>query len=79
MFGQDDVFLRIDIIQQIFFGSIRDIDSPHRHCHDIGAGRLDRFFGLDEIFVFSGSDPQAGLEFPVPAIIKSVVDPYRIG
>ena len=55
---QDRVFLRVEIVEQIFFVRIGDVDPAHGDGDDFRAGDFDGALGFREILVFSGADDQ---------------------
>ena len=59
---EDCVFLRVEIVEQVFFIRIGNIDAAHGDGDDFGAGDFDGFFRFGEVFVFSGADDEPRTE-----------------
>jgi hypothetical protein len=53
--GQDLIARRVDIIEQIFFAGIGDINATYGNRHNLCAARFHRRTGLVEIPILAGS------------------------
>src|SRR5713226_4451070 len=79
--GQDLVFLRADVVEEVLGLPIRDVDPAHGDRHHVRARRLDGLLGLDEVLVFARAYPESGAELDArdrqPIIVHDVCPPRR--